>query len=168
MKRLFLIGYMGSGKTTTGKCLAKKYDLNFVDLDYYIEQRYLKTVSQLFKEKGEEGFRRIEHALLKEVAEFENVIISTGGGTACFFDNLELMNQKGETVYLKASAAELTSYLSASLTRNRPLIAQKNEEELLAFISESLEKREPFYSKAKYTINARDTSYEFFDKLLLT
>ena len=167
MKRFFLIGYMGSGKTTTGRRLAKKYNLNFIDLDSYIERRYLKTISQLFQEKGEDGFRKIEHALLQEVAEFENIIISTGGGTACFYDNLELMNQKGETVYLKASAAELASYLSSPLAKNRPLLSGKNEDELLNFITETLEKREPFYSKAKHTINARDMSDELFDEMLL-
>ena len=167
MKRIFLIGYMGCGKTTAGKRLSEKYNLNFIDLDYYIEQRYLKTIAQLFGENGENGFRKIEQDLLKEVAEIENVIISTGGGTACFFDNIELMNRKGETVYLKASAAELASYLSSPLAKNRPLLSGKTDDELLNFISETLEKREPFYSKAKHTINARDMSDELFDKLLL-
>jgi len=158
---------MGCGKTTTGKRLSEKYNLGFIDLDYYIEQRYLKTISQLFQEKGENEFRKIEQALLKEVAEVENVIIATGGGAACFFDNIELMNQKGETVYIKASAAELASYLSSPLAKKRPLLSGKNDDELLDFITKSLEKREPFYLKAKHTVDARDISDELFDKLLL-
>lgn len=81
MKRIFLVGYMGSGKTTYGKMLAEKYNLDFKDLDVYIEQRQFKTVSQIFREKGEEGFRQIERNMLKEVSEFEDVVISAGGGT---------------------------------------------------------------------------------------
>ena len=165
MKRIFLVGYMGSGKTTTGNRLSKKYGLDFIDLDHYIESRYFKTVSQLFQEKGETGFREIERDVLREVADFENVIISTGGGTACFFNNMELMNQKGETVYLKASASDLSAYLCAA-SKDRPLLAKKNKEELLNFISEMLKKREPFYSQAKYTINARDMSDGLFDNLI--
>jgi len=164
MKRIFLVGYMGSGKTTMGKRLSKKYGVDFVDLDHYIESRYFKKVSQLFQEKGEAGFREIERDLLREVADFENIIISTGGGTACFFDNMELMNQKGETVYLKASAADLAAYLSTA-SKDRPLLAQKSKEELFDFISEMLEKREPFYSQAKYTIDSRDMSDKLFDEL---
>jgi len=165
MTRIFLVGYMGCGKTTTGKRLSKKYGLDFVDLDHYIESRYFKTVSQLFEEKGEAGFREIEQELLREVADFENVIISTGGGTACFFDNMEFMNQKGETVYLKASAADLTAYLRTA-SKDRPLLAQKSKEELFDFISEMLRKREPFYAQAKHTIEARDTSDKLFDNLI--
>ena len=165
MKRIFLVGYMGSGKTTTGKRLSKKYGLDFIDLDHFIESRYFKTVSQLFQEKGEDGFREIERDLLKEVVDFENVIISTGGGTACFFDNMELMNQKGETVYLKASATDLSVYLRAA-SKDRPLLAQKSREELFDFVSEMLKKREPFYSQAKHTVDARDTSDELFDNLV--
>ena len=81
MTRIFLIGYMGSGKTTLGRALAPALDLQFIDLDHYIEQRYRKTIAQLFAESGEEGFREIERRILHEVGEFENVIISTGGGT---------------------------------------------------------------------------------------
>ena len=79
MKRIFLVGYMGSGKTTTGRRLSKKYGLDFIDLDHYIESRHFKTVSQLFQEKGEDEFREIERELLREIADFEDVIISTGG-----------------------------------------------------------------------------------------
>lgn len=166
MKRIFLIGYMGSGKTTTGKRLAEKYGLHFIDLDQYIENRYSKSVAQLFQEKGEDEFRKIEHDLLREISEIEDVIISTGGGAACFFDNMEWMNQKGATVYLRATAADLAAYLQTA-TRNRPLLANKSKEELFAYVSESLEKREPFYQKAKYTIDSRDTSDRLFDQLLL-
>ena len=104
MHRLILIGYMGVGKTTLGKALAKATGLAFYDLDWYIESRMRRTVKQLFDERGEEGFRLIEQRMLHEVAEFENVVISCGGGTPCFFDNMDYMNRQGHTLYLKAAA----------------------------------------------------------------
>ena len=103
MTRIIFIGYMGSGKTTVGKALSKELGLPFYDLDWYIESRMHKTVKQLFDSVGEEGFREIERNMLHEVAEFEDVIISCGGGTPCFFDNIDYINQQGDTIYLKAS-----------------------------------------------------------------
>lgn len=84
MKRIFLIGYMGAGKTTVGKVLSRQLELSFIDLDHYIEGRYHKTVGQLFAEKGEDAFRDIERRMLREVAAFEDVLVSTGGGAPCF------------------------------------------------------------------------------------
>lgn len=156
---------MGCGKTTTGKRIAKKYGLDFIDLDHYIENRYFKTIPQLFEEKGEDGFRQIEHNMLIEVSEFENAVISTGGGAACFFDNMDIMNKSGETIYLKASPENLFKYLKTA-TQNRPLLQGKNDEELLHFIKEGLEKREPFYMKAKHIMDYMDMSDVLFDQLL--
>ena len=85
MTRIFLIGYMGAGKTTLGKAFAREMSLNFIDLDWYIEERFHKTVQQLFLERGEDGFRELERKMLHEVAEFEDVVVSAGGGTPCFF-----------------------------------------------------------------------------------
>ena len=152
MKRIIIIGYMGAGKTTVGKCLAKELNMDFYDLDWYIESRMRKTVKQIFDEVGEEGFRKIEHNMLHEVAEFENVIISCGGGTPCFFDNIEYMNQQGETVFLKASPEVLYGHLKMGKTV-RPLLLNKTPEEVKIFINEQLEKRNPYYSQAKYTLN---------------
>ena len=84
MVRIFLTGYMGAGKTTLGKAFARQMDIPFVDLDWYIEERFHKTVGELFTERGETGFRELERNMLHEVAEFENVVISTGGGAPCF------------------------------------------------------------------------------------
>ncbi|WP_165026090.1 shikimate kinase [Dysgonomonas sp. ZJ279] len=147
MKRIFLIGYMGTGKTTAGRELAKALGVEFVDIDHFIQARYLKSVSQLFEDVGEAEFRKIESNILKEVGEFEDVVISTGGGTPCFFDNIDYMNRVGTTIYLKASPEALSSRLN-TCKEKRPLIRDKNEEELYAFVVESLQKREPFYSKA--------------------
>ena len=152
MTRIILIGYMGDGKTTIGKALSKELGIIFYDLDWYIESRMRKTVPQIFAERGEEGFRKIEYNMLHEVAEFEIVIISCGGGTPCFFDNMDYLNQQGQVVYLKADPEVLYKHLQMARVE-RPLLKGKSHEELLAFIKEQLEKREPFYTKARYTLD---------------
>ena len=143
---------MGAGKTTVGKALAKELNIEFYDLDWYIEARMRKTVKQIFDEQGEEGFRRIEKNMLHEVGGFENVIVSCGGGTPCFFDNMEFMNQQGETVYLKATPEVLYGHLKMGKTV-RPLLLNKTQEEVQVFIKEQLQKRESFYKKAKHTLD---------------
>ena len=107
-------------------------------------------MAQIFAERGEEGFRKMEYNMLHEVAEFENVIISCGGGTPCFFDNMDYLNQQGQTVYLKAAPEVLYNHLLMGKVE-RPLIKGKSPEELITFIRQQLDKREPYYSKAKYT-----------------
>ena len=152
MTRIILIGYMGAGKTTIGKALSKELGITFYDLDWYIESRMRKSVAQIFAERGEEGFRKIEYNMLHEVAEFENVIISCGGGTPCFFDNMDYLNQQGKVVYLKATPEVLYDHLLMGKTE-RPLLKGKSPEELITFIREQLEKREPYYTKAQYTLD---------------
>ena len=152
MKRIILIGYMGAGKTTIGKALSKRLGLMFYDLDWYIESRMHKTIAQIFADDGEEGFREIEYNMLHEVAEFENVIVSCGGGTPCFFDNMDYLNAQGETIDLQAAPEVLAKHLKMGKVV-RPLIVGKTDEELLAYISESLERREPYYSRAKHILN---------------
>ena len=152
MIRIFLIGYMGAGKTTLGKAFARAMGLTFVDLDWYIEERFHKTVSQIFTERGEEGFRELEKRMLHEASDFENVVISVGGGTPCFFDNMEYVNQVGETVFLDVDNKVLFRRLKVA-KHQRPLLANKTDEELMTFIQEALEKRLPYYTKAKYVFN---------------
>ena len=152
MTRIILIGYMGAGKTTVGKALSKELGIIFYDLDWYIESRMRKTVSEIFAERGEEGFRKIEYNMLHEVAEFEDVIISCGGGTPCFFDNMDYLNQQGQVVYLKAEPEVLYKHLLMAKVE-RPLLKGKSEEELLKFIKEQIEKRESYYTKARYTLD---------------
>lgn len=152
MRRIVLIGYMGAGKTTIGKALAKDAGMEFYDLDWYIEARMHRTVKQLFDERTEEGFRRIEHNMLHEVAEFEDVIISCGGGTPCFFDNMEYLNRQADTVYLKATPEVLYGHLKMGKTV-RPLLLGKSPDEVQSFIKEQLAEREKFYNKAKYILD---------------
>jgi len=147
MERIFLIGYMGAGKTTIGKVLARQKSLDFVDLDLFIEGRYQKSVQQVFEEFGEEKFRKIESSVLKEVSDFENVVISTGGGTPCFFDNMEYMNRKGVTIYLRYSTEALVKRLNR-VKEKRPLLRNKDETELHEYIKSSLEKRQVFYNNS--------------------
>jgi len=153
MKRIFLIGYMGAGKTTVGKDLAERTGLSFIDLDNYIESRFHKTVGQLFEEKGESGFREIEHRLLQEVASFEDIIVSTGGGAPCYLDNMEYMNNMGTTIYLKVSVDELVKRLELC-KHTRPILKNRSGEELKEFITESLERRSLFYEQASIIFDA--------------
>ena len=152
MIRIILIGYMGAGKTTVGKALAKELGVPFYDLDWYIESRMRKSVAQIFAERGEEGFRKIEHNMLHEVAEFEDVIVSCGGGTPCFFDNMDYLNEQGQVVYLKAEPEVLYKHLIMG-KGDRPLLKGKSPEELIVFIRGQLQKRESFYLKARYTLD---------------
>ncbi|MBR1400206.1 MAG: shikimate kinase [Prevotella sp.] len=165
MKRIIIIGYMGAGKTTVGKALSKELGIPFYDLDWYIESRMRKTVSQIFAEKGEEGFRKIEYNMLHEVAEFENIIISCGGGTPCFFDNIDYLNQQGETIYLKARPDVLYGHLKMAKVE-RPLLKNKSPEEMQQFIGEQLEKREQYYLKAKHVLDV--SLLDSYEKIKIT
>jgi len=156
-QRLFLVGYMGAGKTTTGRILAKKLNWSFIDVDTFIENRYRRTITAIFEEKGEAGFREIEREVLREICNFENVVISTGGGLPCFFDNMDLMNQNGITIYLKAEIDDLIHRLSFD-KQKRPLIKGKSLEELRDFVEINLKKREPFYNQAQIVINTQHFS----------
>ena len=165
MRRIILIGYMGSGKTTVGKALSKDTGMMFYDLDWYIESRMRKTVSQIFAERGEEGFRQIEHNMLHEVAEFEDVIISCGGGTPCFFDNMDYLNQQGDVVYLKATPETLYKHLMMAKVE-RPLLKDKSPEELIAYITEHLKERAPFYEKARHILDVN--VLDNYDKIAIS
>ena len=155
MSQIFLIGYMGAGKTTLGKCLAKRLGLSFVDMDLFIENRFRKSVGQIFKENGETRFREIERTVLEEIVGFENTIVSTGGGLPCFFDNIDLMNRHGTTIYLKVPINELADRLKTG-KNNRPLIKNKSGAELQEFIKENIDKRETYYNKANLIISAEN------------
>lgn len=143
---------MGAGKTTVGKELAAALGVTFYDLDWYITMRYHRSVPEIFAERGEEGFRELERRMLHEVAEFENVVVSCGGGTPCFFDNIDYMNSLADTIYLQATPEVLAMHLKMGKGK-RPLLEGKTPEELESYIQEMLQTREPFYQKAKYTLD---------------
>lgn len=152
MIRIFLTGYMGSGKTTLGKALARKLNLSFIDTDWHIEERYHKTINELFARYGEAEFRELERRMLHEVGEFEDAVISTGGGVPCFFNNMEFMNAKGKTVFLEVHPDVLFQRLCTS-KQSRPVLKDKTEDELRTYITEALGKRMPYYKQAQYVFN---------------
>ena len=143
------MGFMGAGKTTLGKALAKDLGVSFIDLDQYIERRYMKSVSQIFATRGEQGFREIESRMLREVGDFDDVIVSCGGSTPLIGDNMEFMLQHGQTVYLKCDNDTLLRRLKVARSQ-RPLIASKTDDELAAFIESETARREPGYLKAQF------------------
>jgi shikimate kinase len=153
--RIFLIGYMGSGKTTMGRELASILNLTFIDLDTFLEEKYFRTIPQIFAEEGEEGFRRKERKVLEEVSNFNDVVIATGGGAPCFFDNIDLMNNTGICIFLDVEIGALVERLIHAKTE-RPLIKGKSPDELHAFIEGMLEKRRPFYEKARYILKGSE------------
>lgn len=152
MSLVFLIGFMGSGKTTNGRKLASFLKVDFIDLDEVFEQQNNKTIANYFTVFGEEKFRQAESELLKNMVYPTNAIISTGGGLPCFFDNLHWMKQHGMVVYLQVLPGVIAARLSKSKTE-RPLLQQKTGEELLQFITEKLAEREPFYLQAQIVAN---------------
>jgi shikimate kinase len=146
--KVFLIGFMGSGKTYWGKIWAQQKGLAFYDLDEVIEKEQGKTISVIFEKHGEDHFRKIEASALRYFAETENCIIACGGGTACFNENMQWMNENGTTVYLSATPPYILSRVKEEKDK-RPLINKLNEAELLFFIEQKLKEREPFYNQAK-------------------
>jgi shikimate kinase len=157
--KIFLVGYMGSGKSTAGKKLAVKLDFEFIDLDKFIESECGLTISEIFAEKGENEFRALEHNALKKLLTKDNVVIACGGGTPCYYGNMELMNNNGITIYLKMSAAGLASRLLKAKSP-RPLIENKTEEQLQDYITEQLEKREDVYHQAQYTVKGKNLNVD--------
>lgn len=153
MKPIFLIGYMGCGKSTMGRAVSALTGVPFIDLDNYIEQRFHLTVKEIFAQRGEDGFRDVERRMLQEVADFEDVIVACGGGTPCFFDNMEYMNTHGTTVFLNTPIDRLHSRLMRG-RHKRPLIADKDDEELMTFIKDALAKRMDHYSKAQISFSS--------------
>lgn len=157
MKPVFLIGYMGCGKTTIGRALSRQLGYEFVDLDIYIENRYRHSIKELFALHGERHFRETERRMLEEVSDFENTVVACGGGTPCHFDNMALMNRKGTTVYLSTPVERIAARLSLPGAKaKRPIVADKSGEELLRFIAANLKEREPYYSQAAITFDSSD------------
>jgi shikimate kinase len=152
--KIFLIGFMGSGKTVLGEKVAAVMKIPFIDLDNKIEKHEKKTVTEIFQKKGENYFRKVEAEVLRKTKRSSDAVIATGGGTPCFQDNMQWMNENGTTIYLSAKAAELYHRLLSD-RKNRPLIASLSDIELLEFIMGALGNRERFYSLAQVKLNAK-------------
>lgn len=148
MSLTFLIGFMGSGKTTHGRKLASYLNVAFIDLDEVFEQQNSTSIADYFTVFGEEKFRQKESELLKDTVYPENAVISTGGGLPIFFDNLDWMKQHGTVVYLQVPPGIIVARLTNAKTE-RPLLQHKTGEELLQYITQKLAEREPFYLKAQ-------------------
>lgn len=150
--RIFLIGFMGSGKSTMGSRLARKISYDFLDMDQVIEETAGMTVPDIFKEHGEKVFRKWEFDILMELCQRDHVVIATGGGAPCHGEMMSIMNNNGTTVYIKLPPAALKDRLGQSKTE-RPLIKGKSEEKLLEYIRSKLKEREVYYNQASLIID---------------
>lgn len=168
MKKIFLIGYMGCGKSSLGRKLAKAGGMEFMDMDSIIEQREGASISDIFHYQGEEYFRDAERALIEELGTAEgDMVISTGGGAPAWQNNMELMNSLGATIYLRRTAQQIASRLSPHGRQKRPKLRGLNDEELVAFMTTNMAEREPFYSKARYCVDCAERSdAELIDYIL--
>ena len=152
--RIFLIGFMGSGKSVFGKKLSLALKVPFIDLDEKIEKHEKKTVPEIFQKKGENYFRTVEAEVLRKTKRYPDAVIATGGGTSCFLDNMKWMNENGITIYLNAPAGELYHRLLSD-RENRPLLSSLSDVALLEFIMGTLSRRESFYLQAGIKLNAK-------------
>jgi shikimate kinase len=146
--KLFLIGLPGSGKSTIGKDLSAKLNYRLIDTDDVISQKEGSSIEEIFSEEGEDYFRKIESDTLKEVIKTDNVVISTGGGTPCFFNNMELINKYGISIFLNIPIRDITMRLLDSTHINRPLVQGKNAEQIQKFLEEKIKERISYYNQA--------------------
>jgi shikimate kinase len=164
-QRIYFIGFMGSGKSTVGKRLALKLKYSFVDIDRLIEYEAGVTVRKIFEEKGEDEFRKMEHEVVLKTIKMNNVVVSTGGGAPCFFDNMNIINRNGISIYLKMTSEDLLKRLKGSKFE-RPLIRDLSNDELADYIKEKLREREPYYLKSKYIVDGKDPDVQEIVKLV--
>lgn len=165
--KIFLIGFMGSGKTTLGRKLASKMGYEFIDLDHKLEQQVELSIAEYFSFFGEDAFRKLESTVLKKTPYPENVIISTGGGLPCYFDNMDWMKANGKVVYIKLSPKTLADRLESG-KEERPLLQDKHGDDLIAFIEQKLIEREPFYSQANIIADGLSLTAEKLEQILKT
>ncbi len=145
---LFLVGFMGAGKSFVGRRLAEQLQLEFLDLDQWIVERNQQSIPEIFAQRGEAGFREAEREALHHLPKEGGLLVASGGGTPCFFDNMDWMNGRGVTIFLDASIDLLVDRLLPEM-EHRPLLAGKSEVELRQFLEAKLEERRPFYEKAQ-------------------
>ncbi|MBU8892803.1 MAG: shikimate kinase [Bacteroidales bacterium] len=164
--RVFLIGFMASGKSSAGKKLAKIIGLPFIDLDNYIEEKYNITIRLLIYDKGMDEFRKIEKQSLETIiSKNTNVLVSTGGGTSCHFNNMKLMNDTGVTIYLEVDIPTLVDRLMHA-KQDRPLIWGKSREDLTVYATELLGKRQEYYLQAQHAVNGKNLKIESLVNIL--
>ncbi len=144
---------MGVGKSTIGKQLANQMGYEFVDVDRVFEKKYKISISGFFDKYDEELFRKLEYEVLLETFKLDNVVVSTGGGTACFYDSIKVMNKNGFTVYLEMTQEALFDRLK-SAKRKRPLVDNKSDTDLKNTIAKKMDERLPFYKQAHLIFNA--------------
>jgi len=161
---VFLIGFMGCGKSTKAKQLANRLNCPVIDLDAVIVEQEGKTIAEYFAENGEAAFRQLESDTLKNYPYPPTCVVATGGGLPCFFDNMEWMNANGKTVYLQMTPPQLVSRLHNR--EKRPLLKGMDDEQLLAFVEMKLEERNQFYNQAQIVINAFDLDAEILEEQL--
>ncbi|MBK8564274.1 MAG: shikimate kinase [Saprospiraceae bacterium] len=162
--RIYLIGFMGVGKTYLGSALAKQLGFGFLDLDESIERKAGKSISSYFEQFGEHKFRQLETECLHETIAWDHHVIATGGGAPCFNQNMEWMNEHGITIFLNAGSSILTTRLAQEAAK-RPLVAKLTKEELAGFVSKKLEERMLFYGQAQVQFEASQSGLDGIDVL---
>lgn len=163
--RIYLIGYMGSGKSTVARKLAARLGFTTYDTDVLFEERFRISIQQFFDKYDEPLFRKLERNLLKETLFFNNAVIATGGGTPCFYDNMDWMNAHGTTVYLKLSPQSLARRLSEA-KRKRPLLKEKSNLDLMEFVNNHLRQRNIWYSQAQHIVKGESVDLDQLVRLL--
>lgn len=157
---VFLVGFMGSGKTTLAKKLANRLGIRFMDLDQLIVSQIGQSIPDYFTQYGEEAFRILEKDVLRAMEDDQPTVVAVGGGTPCFHDNMQWMNTRGQTIYLQMDSRGLWRRLAQSDIKKRPLLKGLEGEELHDFIDEKLKLREPYYLQAQYHIRQMVDSVE--------
>jgi len=163
--KIFLTGFMGSGKTTLGRKLAARMNYEFIDLDHVLEKQAELSIAEYFQFFGEDSFRKMESQVLKKTPYPENAIVSTGGGLPCFFDNMEWMKANGRVVYLKLAPKTLADRLEGG-KEERPLLQGKHGESLVAFIEQKLSEREQYYMEANIIADGLSLTAEKLEEIL--
>ena len=163
--KIFLIGFMGSGKSHWGRIWAGKNLLTFYDLDEQIEKTVGDSIATIFEKKGEENFREMERYVLRKFDVKNNFVMACGGGTPCFFEHIQWMNEQGITIYLQASPAEILEKIMNE-TEERPLLKKLNSSELLFFIEQKLKERTPFYQQAKHILDTNALTITSLSEIL--
>lgn len=166
--KLVLLGYMASGKSTVGRLLARHLEIKFIDLDEYIEEHQKKSIKNIFSEDGEIFFRKLEHQLLSEVLDKdESIILSTGGGTPCYGNNMEtILNKSDHSIYLNLSIPNLVERIAKGKAK-RPLVKNIDDAELLEFVGKHLFERRPYYALAKHILDCNGDGPETTTKKII-